>query len=297
MADEDPNVTQTGWSFEKPQEKDAQPAAQQYGQPGYQQPAYGQPGYQSPAYGQPGNGQYGQQQYGGDQQTYPQQTYPQQTYPQQTYPQQTPAYGQPGYQQPGQTGYGQTGYGQPGYGQPGYGQQPGQQPGQQYGQTQGYGMPAPTYGYTQAYGYGQPAPQHNGYFHVQTPPGVVSAPLSSPGKRFGAYLLDLLLLVVTAIIGWVVWSLIIWGRGQTPAKQLLNMRVVDATTHQVATWGKMALREFVVKGVLFYFISTFTLGIGWLVAACMIFNRDRDYQTGWDRIATTVVVDGNDLPV
>ena len=33
------------------------------------------------------------------------------------------------------------------------------------------------------------------------------------------------------------------------------MKVVDATTHQVATWGKMALRDFLVRGVLFYFIS------------------------------------------
>ena len=97
-------------------------------------------------------------------------------------------------------------------------------------------------------------------------------------------------------IGWLIWTLIVWGNGQTPAKQLLNMKVVDATTHQVATWGKMALRDFLVRGVLFYFISLFTLGIGWIVAACMTFSRDRDYQSGWDRIASTVVVDSASLP-
>lgn len=31
--------------------------------------------------------------------------------------------------------------------------------------------------------------------------------LSSPGRRLGAYLLDVVLMVVTAVIGWLVWSL------------------------------------------------------------------------------------------
>ena len=44
---------------------------------------------------------------------------------------------------------------------------------------------------------------------VQQPHGVASfagMPLSSAGKRFGAYLLEGMLLVVTLGIGWLVWS-------------------------------------------------------------------------------------------
>ena len=223
---------------------------------------------------------------------------------------QTPAWDQQGGSVPSQQGYGQQqpygqGYGQPqgyeqGYGQAqGYGQS--QPYGQGYGQAQGYGQP-PQYGQPQygQQGYGSPAPygqSGNGYFAVQTQQGVVQVPLSSPGKRFGAVCLEIVLAIVTLGIGYLIWMLIVWSNGQTPGKQVLKMRVVDSTTHQVAGWGKMALREVVVRGILFYFISLFTLGIGYIVAACMIFNRERDYTTGWDRISTTVVVDSEQLPV
>ena len=69
---------------------------------------------------------------------------------------------------------------------------------------------------------------------------------ASRGLRFGGYLLESLLLVVTLFIGWVIWSLIVWGRGQTPAKQVLKMRVIDERTGRAAEWGRMAIREFVI---------------------------------------------------
>jgi len=86
--------------------------------------------------------------------------------------------------------------------------------------------------------------------------------LSSVGKRLGGYLLDLLLVIVTLVIGWIVWSLIVWGRGQTPGKQLLKMRCVKLSTGRRATWGTMALREFVGKYLIMTLISTVTAGIG-----------------------------------
>jgi hypothetical protein len=221
--------------------------------------------------------------------------------PQQTPPQAPQGFGQPGagQQQYGQPAapqqYGQQQYGQPGqYGQPQYGQ-PGQYGQQQYGQQQ-FGPGFQQQGYQQG---GYPAPYGQagtGYFGVQTSHGLVQAPLSSPGKRLGAAILDGLLAIVTLGIGYLIWMLIVWGRGQTPAKQLLKMKVVDSGTHQVATWGKMFLREFVIRGIVFYFISVFTLGIGYIVAACMIFNRERDHTTGWDRMSSTVVVDADQLP-
>src|SRR5881275_1386914 len=66
------------------------------------------------------------------------------------------------------------------------------------------------------------------------PPGVR---LSSPGRRLGAHLLEVLLIVVTLGLGWMVWSLIVWARGQTPAKQLLGMHVVKLSAASPAGWG------------------------------------------------------------
>ena len=57
--------------------------------------------------------------------------------------------------------------------------------------------------------------------------------LSSVGKRFGEYCLEIVLFIVTLGIGWLIWALIILGRGQTPAKQILNMRAVNVDTGQV----------------------------------------------------------------
>ena len=64
--------------------------------------------------------------------------------------------------------------------------------------------------------------------------------------RLGALALDIVLLNVTFYIGWIIWSLIVWGEGQTPAKKILKIRVRNVETGAVATWGHMAVREFLV---------------------------------------------------
>ena len=64
--------------------------------------------------------------------------------------------------------------------------------------------------------------------------------------RLGALALDIVLLNVTFYIGWFIWSLIVWGEGQTPAKKILKIRVRNVETGAVATWGHMAVREFLV---------------------------------------------------
>ena len=112
--------------------------------------------------------------------------------------------------------------------------------------------------------------------------------LSSAAKRFGAYLLEGVLLVVTLVVGWLVWSVIVWGRGQTPAKQLLSMRVVKLRTGEKASWGTMFLREIICKWVI-GFLSFFTLGIinFWLV-------WDSKNQELWDKMVGTIVVNDRD---
>ena len=61
--------------------------------------------------------------------------------------------------------------------------------------------------------------------------------------RLGGWAVDLGLNFVTFGIGWFIWSLIVWGQGQTPGKQLLKMRVYDKTTAKPAKWGHMAIRQ------------------------------------------------------
>lgn len=70
------------------------------------------------------------------------------------------------------------------------------------------------------------------------------SPLASVQHRLGGKALDFAISIVTFNIGWLIWSLVVWGRGQTPGKQILKMRVYDKTTGKPAKWGHMAFREF-----------------------------------------------------
>ncbi|MEU5853490.1 RDD family protein [Saccharopolyspora shandongensis] len=114
--------------------------------------------------------------------------------------------------------------------------------------------------------------------------------LSGRGKRLLAALLESVLFFVTLGVGWLVWGLVVWAKGTTPAKQLMRMRVIWVANRRVATWGRMFLRDFFARGVVLIVITLLTLGIGWLVATCMIFGRTR--RPLWDRMASTLVVDG-----
>ena len=124
---------------------------------------------------------------------------------------------------------------------------------------------------------------------VGAPPGVR---LSTVGKRFGGWILEIALSIVTLGIGYFIWSLIVWANGTTPGKQLLGMRVIRMDTRARAGWGRMFIREFLVSGLLIGFLSAITAGIGWIVAVCLIFGALR--QTLWDLISGTTVVDDPD---
>ena len=64
--------------------------------------------------------------------------------------------------------------------------------------------------------------------------------------RLGGKAVDLAMYSVTFGIGWLIWTLVIWGQGQTPGKQILKMRVYDKTTSKPAKFGQMAIREFLL---------------------------------------------------
>ncbi|MFZ0191137.1 MAG: RDD family protein [Streptosporangiaceae bacterium] len=200
-------------------------------------------------------------------------------------PWQNQQYGQ--QQQDGQQQYGQQ--------QP-YGQQPppqyGQQPPPPYGQ-QPYGQQSPP-GFPQAppipagYGYGQPGgqPVPAGMYLDQEsglllPQGTV---LANPGRRIGAFFLAIPLLIITLGIGYVVWGLIVWGNGQTPALQVLGMRCFRPETNRVAGFWWMALRE-IVGRILEDILSIITL----LISLILMLTRP-DRKTLHDLVAGTVVL-------
>jgi uncharacterized RDD family membrane protein YckC len=112
----------------------------------------------------------------------------------------------------------------------------------------------------------------------------VGVGLASTGRRIGGYFLEIGLAIITLGVGYLVWSLIVWARGQTPGMQVLNMRCYRAEEHRVAGWGWMFMRQ--VVGNLIYFI---TFDIAFLVSCFMLVSR-ADRRTIADLIAGTVVL-------
>jgi uncharacterized RDD family membrane protein YckC len=228
---------------------------QQYGQPQGGQQAYGQPQGGQQGYGQPQGGQQG--------------------------------YGQP---QGGQQGYGQPQYGQQAYGQPQAGPQ------DPYGQQQPYGQPQYDQppGFPQAppipagFGYGQPGGQvvpAGLYLDQQSglmlPQGTV---LASSGRRIGAFFLAIPLAIITLGIGYVIWGLIAWANGTTPALQVLGMRCYRPEDNRVPGFWWMALRN-IVGRIADGILSIITE----LISLIFMLSRP-DRKTLHDMVAGTVVL-------
>jgi uncharacterized RDD family membrane protein YckC len=114
------------------------------------------------------------------------------------------------------------------------------------------------------------------------PPGVT---IASPWLRFAAYLLEAVLSTITLGIGWLIWAAIIVGKGQTPAKQLLRMRVVDANGNQPVGFARM----FFMRGIVAGFVAGIALLITLGVLVFMPF-WDRRNRNVWDKVSGTVVV-------
>ena len=106
--------------------------------------------------------------------------------------------------------------------------------------------------------------------------------LANSARRVGAYFLAFPLFIGTLVIGYVIWGLIVWSRGQTPALQVLGMRCWKPDTGRVAGWGNMALREILGRIVESLFITA-------IISFILMLTR-RDRQSLHDLIAGTVVV-------
>lgn len=123
-----------------------------------------------------------------------------------------------------------------------------------------------------------PAPPVSG---LTFPPGVE---LASHGRRIGAYFLAIPLMIVTLGIGYLIWGLIVWGKGTSPALQVLGMKVYRPEQRQVGTFGTMALRN-IVGGIAQGILSIIT----GLVSFVLFLTRP-DRKSLPDLIASTVVV-------
>ena len=108
--------------------------------------------------------------------------------------------------------------------------------------------------------------------------------LASVGRRIGAFFLAIPLSIVTLGIGYLIWGLIVWGNGQTPALQVLGMRCWRPETGRVANWGWMALREIVGR------IVENILSIITEIVSLIMFLSTKERRSLHDLVAGTVVL-------
>ena len=109
--------------------------------------------------------------------------------------------------------------------------------------------------------------------------------------RLGAYVLDAVLSALTFGIGWLIWSFITWGEGQTPGKKILKIRVRNFDTGAVATWGHMAVRELLVPLTVVIAVGL-TSGlalVAWIVLE-IVFYYTKNNRTLRDHWVKTAVI-------
>jgi uncharacterized RDD family membrane protein YckC len=133
--------------------------------------------------------------------------------------------------------------------------------------------------------------------------------LASPGKRLAAYVVDLFvplvaialivfvvgmsgstggessgmaaaLLGVGLLVAYVVWAFVLFGRGTTPGKRMLGMRVIKEDGSH-AGFFTMLVREWI--GKLFISGMVFSLGFVWILF-------DPENQAWHDKLVSTYVV-------
>jgi uncharacterized RDD family membrane protein YckC len=113
------------------------------------------------------------------------------------------------------------------------------------------------------------------------PVGTVLAPV---GRRIGAYFLSIVLAIVTLGIGYIIWGAILWGRGTSPALNVLGMRVWQPQNGRPAGWWGMALRD-IVGGFVQGILSIITVLI-----SLILFLSTREHKSICDFIGGTVVI-------
>ena len=126
--------------------------------------------------------------------------------------------------------------------------------------------------------------------------------MASPWTRAGELGLEFVLMACTFGFGWVGWWIIAWGDGQSPAKVVLHLHVVNANDGRLASFGRMALREGLGKATAgAALLAGVALRQWWLLALAVAYTAfgaaaaifDVRRRTLWDRLAGTVVLEGD----
>lgn len=138
------------------------------------------------------------------------------------------------------------------------------------------------------------------------PPEERRHPVAPIWSRAGQLGLEFVLMACTFGFGWVGWWIIAWADGQTPAKVMLHMHVVKADDGRLASFGRMAVREALGKGsaggallagVYFRLWWLLAMAAAYLVVSVAVALVDVRRRTLWDRLAGTVVLEGDPPPV
>ncbi|MEV7324888.1 RDD family protein [Streptomyces sp. NPDC093970] len=109
------------------------------------------------------------------------------------------------------------------------------------------------------------------------------------GLRFGAYLLNILLMIVTLGIGWLIWAMVTWSTdAANPGQKLLGLTLVKKDTGARLTWGDMFVRNFLLGGLVMGFLSGITLTIIVWVDLFKVLGSEK--QSLVDSMAGSVVV-------
>ena len=114
------------------------------------------------------------------------------------------------------------------------------------------------------------------------------AELATPQTRIIAFILDAVLMAALLGVGWFIWFLMIAGRGTTPGHDLMGQVIVDAKTGKPASFGKIFIRECLIKGLLSMFLASVTMLINYIVDGAFLFRDDR--RTVHDHLLGTKVV-------
>ena len=108
--------------------------------------------------------------------------------------------------------------------------------------------------------------------------------------RFGAYVLEIVLVLVTLVIGWVIWALSLRGTGQTPARKMMNQRVWDLDTNAPMGHGKM----FLMRGIVGSLVEGIAHACTLYILALMPF-WDKRNQSICDKLSSSLVVETSSL--
>jgi uncharacterized RDD family membrane protein YckC len=108
--------------------------------------------------------------------------------------------------------------------------------------------------------------------------------LASHGRRIGAWFLSILLVIVTLVIGYIIWGLIVWAKGTTPALQVLGMKCYLPDSNRVPGFWRMVLREVVGR------IVDNLLGFITQLISFILFLTTSKRQALHDMVASTVVL-------